>query len=735
MIVPDLSVAENVFLGSTPRLVSWRELRARTREIMAGWGFDIAAQTPCRELSVEQLQVVEIARALARGAKCVLLDEPTAALERQAGLRLFDRVRQLTAAGVAVLYISHHLEEVFEICADVAVLRDGELVLTAPTAGLTKDDLVAAMVGDVRRARGAPAAAPGQPGDPGRRQRSLPAARDDRGAVVLAVDDLTAHSARGRVCGVSLRVHAGEVVGVTGLLSAGVATLGRAIAGAEPYASGQVALNGRAVPPGRRDLAQRGGIGYIPEDRRAEGFVADARAPPVADRGDHADPRRGRRVEGTAAQLAGRRGRRRGGRAVVHRRAVRSGHLRPGPGAGPGRGVHAIHPAALRPRRAHRRDRGPARQYVQRGSRNGGSRVTSNQSPHGPVKTIVRPAGEQVVRPEGAGAAGSWPGSLNVGVLREVALLPVLVLLIIVGTVVSPAFLTVSNFAGIGQQSSALGVVVAGESLILLIGGMDLSLESTSGLAPMVAAWLIVPVSAYGSGTDLSPYLGIVVLIAVGAAVGLINGLLIVKGRLNGFIVTLGMTIVLAGLQNGIVKAQTLFNLPQPFAYLGSASFGQLPVSLVVTAVIFVLAGLFLRYHRTGRAIYAVGGNPAAARAAGIKVERIKIGVYIAGSILAAIGGLMEAGRVSAVTGQQGYQEGIIFSVFAAAVIGGVSLKGGRGNMIGAASGVILLGIVQDILDLANVSNYWIEAINGAVILFALVLARIVGGESTAEER
>ncbi len=127
---------------------------------------------------------------------------------------------------------------------------------------------------------------------------------------------------------------------------------------------------------------------------------------------------------------------------------------------------------------------------------------------------------------------------------------------------VSPAFFTVSNFAGIGQQSSALGVVVVGESLILLIGGMDLSLESTFGLAPMVAAWLIVPVAAYGSGTDLSPYLGILVLLAVGAAVGLVNGLLIVKGRLNGFIVTLGMTIVLAGLQNGIVKAQSLFNLP-----------------------------------------------------------------------------------------------------------------------------------------------------------------------------
>jgi simple sugar transport system permease protein len=333
-------------------------------------------------------------------------------------------------------------------------------------------------------------------------------------------------------------------------------------------------------------------------------------------------------------------------------------------------------------------------------------------------------------------ASRAWVERLrgvNVGLIREAALIPVLVILLIVGSTVSSAFFTVSNIAGVGQQISALGVVVVGESLILLIGGMDLSLESTYGLAPMVAAWLILPVTAFGNGWQLSPYLGIVILLAVGAAVGLVNGLLIVKGRLNGFIVTLGMTIVLAGLQNGVVKAQTLFQLPTVFGYLGSAYIGRAPVSLIVAAVIFVLVGLFLRYHRTGRAIYAVGGNPAAARAAGIKVDRIRIGVYVFGSVMAALGGLMEAGRVSAVTGQQGYGEGIIFSVFAAAVIGGVSLKGGRGNMVGAASGVILLGLVQNILDLANVSNYWIEAINGAVILFALFLARVIGGESTAE--
>jgi simple sugar transport system permease protein len=322
-------------------------------------------------------------------------------------------------------------------------------------------------------------------------------------------------------------------------------------------------------------------------------------------------------------------------------------------------------------------------------------------------------------------AAISW--------LREAALLPVLVVLIVVGTLLNSHFLTVSNITGIGQQISALGVVVVGESLILLIGGMDLSLESTYGLAPMLVAWLLVPAASFGNGLLLNPYLGILILLAVGVVVGLVNGLLIVKGRLNGFIMTLGMTILLAGIQDGIVKGQSPFNLPGVFSYLGSANIGRIPVSLIVAVVIFAVAGLFLRYHRIGRAIYAIGGNREAARAAGIKVDRIRIGVYVAGSVLAAIGGLMEAGRVSSVVASQGYGEGIIFAVFAAAVIGGVSLQGGRGNMVGAASGVILLGLVQNILDLENAPNYWIDAIDGGVILFALILARVIGGEASAE--
>ncbi|HEY1699655.1 MAG TPA: sugar ABC transporter ATP-binding protein [Trebonia sp.] len=271
MIVPDLSVAENVFLGATPRLVSWQKMRSRTRDIIREWGFDIAAETLCRNLSVEQLQIVEIARALARGARCVLLDEPTAALERDASRRLFERVRQLTDGGVAVLYISHHLEEVFEICQDVAVLRDGELVLSAPTADLSPDTLIAAMVGQIHDQDPSSAERPGHPVPA---SPPAPGSQAPPDEPLLTVDSLSADSARGRLSGVSLRVRAGEVVGVTGLLSAGVATIGRVVAGAAPYDGGEVRLGGKPVPPGRRDLAQRAGIGYIPEDRHAEGYVA-----------------------------------------------------------------------------------------------------------------------------------------------------------------------------------------------------------------------------------------------------------------------------------------------------------------------------------------------------------------------------------------------------------------------------------------------------------------------------
>ena len=151
MVVPQLTVAENVFLNTQPvrsGRVHWKTMRSEAKQVLAEWGFEnVDAIALCSTLTVEQRQLVEIARALAAGRRCLLLDEPTSALERAEIQRLFERVRSMVANGVAVLYISHHLEEVFEVCDDVAVLRDGELIMSRPTKGLSKDELVAAMVG------------------------------------------------------------------------------------------------------------------------------------------------------------------------------------------------------------------------------------------------------------------------------------------------------------------------------------------------------------------------------------------------------------------------------------------------------------------------------------------------------------------------------------------------------------------------------------------------------------
>jgi simple sugar transport system ATP-binding protein len=275
MVVPGLTVAENVFLGRQPRrgrgIVDWRQMREQAGKVMTDWGFDVTADTPCASLTVEQRQVVEIARALAAGTRCLLLDEPTAALERGAARRLFQRIRQLRESGVAIMYISHHLEEVFEICTDVAVLRDGELVLAAPMAEVGQDEMITAMVGEKKKAhypeRPGEAAAPPAPAVPGRRGRGAAGPPD------LVINAVSLASPGVSLSDVSLTVRGGERVGVTGLRGSGATTLARIVAGAAAPDAGQVRLGDHVLRAGDRAGALRAGIGYIPEDRQAEGFV------------------------------------------------------------------------------------------------------------------------------------------------------------------------------------------------------------------------------------------------------------------------------------------------------------------------------------------------------------------------------------------------------------------------------------------------------------------------------
>ena len=247
----------------------------------------------------------------------------------------------------------------------------------------------------------------------------------------------------------------------------------------------------------------------------------------------------------------------------------------------------------------------------------------------------------------------------------------------------------------------------------------------------MLGAWLIIKnVEIGGSGVGLAWWLAIPVVLLTGAVVGAINGFLIVWLRLNAFIVTLAMLILLRGVQLGTTSGKTLFDLPSGYLYLGSGKWIGIPVSIWIAAILYVVFGLFLRYHRLGRALYAIGGNAQAARVAGVRVDRVLWGTFIVAGMLAALAGLMLTGRIASVVPSQG--QNMIFYVFAAAVIGGISLNGGKGRLLGALTGVLLLGILQNVLTLAEIPAFWIDAVYGAIILIALVVSWATGG--TAEE-
>jgi simple sugar transport system permease protein len=335
-------------------------------------------------------------------------------------------------------------------------------------------------------------------------------------------------------------------------------------------------------------------------------------------------------------------------------------------------------------------------------------------------------ATEPASTPAPASRRSALGAAFSIAAVRQLALLPVILVLLVIGSQINGSFLTWENIlTNILGSSTVLAVVTVAESLLIISGKFDLSLQSIVGVAPMVAAHLVLSKQDYGWGIGLSPVLGIVILLLIGGLVGVVNGLLVTRLRLNAFIVTLAMLILLQGVTLGVSNGQTMTELPAAFTFIGTTEPLGIRLDVWIAAAVFLAAGIFMRYNVVGREIYAIGGNVEAARAAGVKVERVLLGLFIVAGVLAALAGLMLTSQIYSVTANQG--NNLIFTVFAAAVIGGIDLNGGRGRLAGAATGVVLLGVVQNILLVSQVPSYWVSAIYGGIILLSLMLGALTG--------
>ncbi|MGE3829372.1 MAG: ABC transporter permease [Parvibaculaceae bacterium] len=296
----------------------------------------------------------------------------------------------------------------------------------------------------------------------------------------------------------------------------------------------------------------------------------------------------------------------------------------------------------------------------------------------------------------------------------------------------SKFFLTSVNITNILSAAAVLGILVVGQTFVLITGNFDLSSESTLGLAALFGIWLIVPAMApnWGGGLLLNPYLSICIILLMGGLIGWVIGLLITVGKMNNFIVTLAMLLILRGTMLAFTQGNATSGLNFPpadiFYWLGHAALIdikdviKIPVAVFATALVFIVGHIVLNHRRFGRELYAIGGNKAAAIASGIDADKRIRQVYIISGMLAAFGGWMLAGRVASI--QVNLGEGYIFTVMAAAVIGGVSLQGGRGTMIGALGGVLLLSTIDRGLNLMKVSVFWIKVIQGLIIMLAMFI-------------
>jgi ribose transport system permease protein len=297
-----------------------------------------------------------------------------------------------------------------------------------------------------------------------------------------------------------------------------------------------------------------------------------------------------------------------------------------------------------------------------------------------------------------------------------------LAILIIVFAVLSPAFLTFSNGINILQQTSTIGIMALGETLVILAGGIDVSVGAVLGLGGMVSAIAIRDLGA-------SPLVAILLGTLSGLVVGLVNGLIITRMRIDAFITTLAMLSVVRGVVY-ILSNQYNVNIPDDsgFLVLGRGHLGHIPISVLIFLALFAVLWLVERRTTIGRSIHALGGNQAAARLCAVPLAGVRTATYAISGACAALAGVIITSQIGLAVPYQG--TGYELDVIAAVVVGGVALTGGTGSVLVGALGAIFIGVLLNGMALVNVPAIWQMVIQGAVIIAAVGLYGVARGRA-----
>ncbi len=281
-----------------------------------------------------------------------------------------------------------------------------------------------------------------------------------------------------------------------------------------------------------------------------------------------------------------------------------------------------------------------------------------------------------------------------------------------------PGFSSVQNLTNVLWAAAPLGCMVLGLFLVLLIKEVDLSLESTFAFAPTVAIMLM---TVWAPGL-VHPILAVILTPFIGLAVGLAAGAFAVTLRVNAFLVTLATLLVMRGAVIFLIP-EGVYYLPPEYTYLGEQRWFGIPVAIFVWLLLYGVAYIFMERHRIGKEVYAIGNNEEAAFLAGVKVHRTKIFCFGIAGLAAAVGGLLEVGRLQSVVADLG--EGDILMVFAGTILGGTSLNGGIGRLSGVFGAVIVIAIIENLMNLTGIEPSIRQMVFGSVLLIAIYLASL----------